>query len=122
MTRLGGAALALAAALCAGGVLAGAPGWLMGLLLAGAVVAWDRALLAVEHRRGGPPATATRLRPVALAAGLAPGLALAALLRGHALALPFPAALAAAAALALGLLALARSLTRGGPGGRADAP
>jgi hypothetical protein len=112
-----GACLFAAVALAALSILAGAPGWLGVAASSASVVAWDLTRFAsggapAEDRAGERRLVGSRLG--ALAAGLLPGLVLAALLGQLRLTLPFPVM------LGLGLLALlaldraARRWDRGG--------
>lgn len=112
--RWPGASLCLTASLALGVVaaLAGAPGWLPATAAAASLVAWDLVLLRVERARPGPGERrllANRLG--ALAAGVAPGLLLAAVLGRVRVELPFTAV---AAAAAIALLALDRAARRWG--------
>ncbi len=109
---MAGACLFASVALAALSVLAGAPGWLGVAASTAAVVAWDLTRLAT----GGAPAEdadgdrrLVRSRLGALATGLLPGLALAALLGQVRLALPFPVMLGLGV---VALLALDRAARR----------
>lgn len=95
-------------------VLAGAPGWLTTTAAAASLAAWDLTHLATGGARGVDQAAERRLvtsRLRALAAGILPGLALAALLGQARLAVPFPVMVGAAI---VALLALDRAARRTG--------
>lgn len=93
-------------AAAAGGLACGAPPVLALLGAAGALASWDLALLAqaaAPPARGAAPPPSPARHLLALALGLAPGLALACLGRLVRLELPFVAMLALAAVAVVGL-------------------